>query len=84
MASINEPIGGPYPVYVPTQIFQNHLPQTVAGARRFRGVITCAVAFDAKNRTDARAGGRFGRPSERPLRLEAVILSRMRSPVTCA
>ena len=48
-ASVSEPISGPYPVYIPTQIFQNHLPKTVAITRRFRGVIACPIAFYAEN-----------------------------------
>ncbi len=51
-----EPVGGPYPVDLPAQVFEDFLPEAITVARRAARVIARPVAFDAEQE---RAG--FGR-----------------------
>ena len=43
-----EPVGGPYPVDLPAEVFEDFLAKAVSITRGAAGVITRAIAFDAE------------------------------------
>lgn len=64
--TVSKPICRPNSVYVPTEIFENRLSQTVAISRRLRGAIACSVAFHAKNKNSWFFGMPDGDINEEP------------------